>query len=597
MTLLGSRTVGAARDDASGSDKVDPAPLVLWAGQQPAAVLYLRTEIAPSPSQDGFKITQRLEAAEPHLGDPFPLIASATLDPERGKAEELDLVDARRLVAADVDGDGTDEAIVVRNLGAVEVLSTRKVLHRLAPLGSPATATFRPVNVHRARAGGADVVYVVLERQGNPALDEGALAKAGFADRSAVLCIDRRGITRLRLGADRVLAIGAVSRPGSQVIDELVAVNVPDEGGDLTLSRHAPSGAPLGAPRKVYVPISPSPALEFRFQPESRETVLVDRQGGQAYFVEAEKPVNWVRAVDLSKVAGKAPLPQLLGALGRPGDAQLLVASAERLYAIDRDGQTRSSLTGGAPQAPPGPFRVAVAPGPEDAFVGYFAADGDGSAVVAVHTRPTQVRRPSHEDCRAAAERYLAPPLLAQLSAGLEPSLEELASYGRIYAADVERERLRRAVTAPLQSAAEWRRLLPDAHAAVAELNLRNYDSGVLMWARLATDDDFASDPDEFRDAAGMRGWLEALELPARTTLTVLRDGATLGAAVLPGELPRELRSELMRPVVAFRVQGDELTAVLPLRAPRPSRADPGEGDPSAAPAHFTRVQARLGGR
>lgn len=546
---LSRAEVAVHRGGATGSEEIDPAPLVLWAGAEPSAVLRVVTRVGPGRAEGELALSHRVESVAGRAGA-YAVTAEAVQRAGAARGAEPDLLDLHRLVPADVNGDGTEELVVLRRHGAVEVVGGSGVLHRLAPPGG--TGSFAPLGVQRARVGGADVVLVLLERVGQ-----------GDGDRSLLLRVDRQGITPVPVGGGEVLAVGGVSRPGSKGLDELLLVKVAREGERPVLARHAPDGRQLAEPRAIYVPFVPSRALEFWFQPESPLALLHGRETGHAFFIEAEKPVNWIHAVDLRAVARSGAV-RLLGVLDRGSDAKVLFAADERIFAVDRDGRCHvTGASGLAPAASPAPLLTLSPPEPGDELGGVFPADEDGPEWVAAYSRPHGRRQPPHDEILAMAKRHFGERRLAAALEGLEPSL---VGHDPLRDDEMEKERKRRGVSAEIRTAEDWRRLLPGSWEAVARARREGFDTYELSSLEEVRDPELAADPDEFRDPGPLKAWLDGLERPGRVVIVVGRRGAVAGRLVVPGkQLPTGAPSELARPPVALRARGSAVVAVLPL--------------------------------
>jgi len=544
---LGTVELGAVEEKPTAEEAIDPAPVVLWAGLDPAAVLVYRVkrnDVLRSAAQS----FERVEGT----GGPFPI---AHRVPFTIGDRDVDLYDTSQVHVADVDGDGVDELVLVRTHGAVEVHSVRKTLFKHdAPSG------LRPVGAHRARVGGRDVLFLTFVRP----REAGLRAKLAGGPRSAVLRVDATGITRLSIGKDdEVLAVGALNLPRSQGVDELLVLAA--RGDELFLSRHKPDGSPIDGGRKVYVPLDPGRPVQFAFVAGSRRAVLF--RGRQACFVEPEKPANWLHLVDLAPIAQNADLV-LVGAAD--GDhPKLIVRNGARLYAVDQDGSYFRWNGGFVPAAAPAPFLSVPAPDGGHALVGVFGSESGGDEILTVHSRRHQLREPPFEQVHAAAERHLGPGILAALKRRLEPTLE---GDDLIRDDAMSKERERKKVRAEPTTVEEWKRLLPDSYAAVVQDRRATFT--VYALDELEEVRGPGVRPGRFREPDALRAWLAALDLPAETVFTLFRGGARTATFRAPGFLDRAAPTELAVPLVAFRARGPAVAAVVALE---PTGDRPGE--------------------
>jgi len=151
----------------------------------------------------------------------------------------------------DLDGDGQDDLITISGIGSegpgnIESMARR----RCWPAGRSRTGyRHMVVSENIARIANKGVVHMILRRFS----DEPTPPEAEFL----VLRIDAAGITEVHLrdfgfDVEALQGVGAISRPGSNQLDELVVVLTKsgDDNG-LYFSRHTPDGHILAAPRRL----------------------------------------------------------------------------------------------------------------------------------------------------------------------------------------------------------------------------------------------------------------------------------------------------------------------------------------------------------
>jgi hypothetical protein len=525
---LGTVETGTVEANPTTEERIDPRPAVLWAGDQPAAVITYRAKLNMVLRY----ASQSFDRVEGH-GGPFPITDhfQFLLD-DKGPAGSGYSSD---IYTADIDGDGVDELVLLREQGGVEVHSLKKTLFKHS-IGKH----FRPTTVHRARAGGREVLYVQFELDG----DEGA------KERTAVLRVDAGGITRLPLGdavlrEGDVLTIGAVNLPGSQAIDELLVFSKRKD--EVFLSRHRPDGRPIDTPRKVYVAFSDLGLIEFSFLPQSRRAVVFHHGSEECHFVQADKPVNWIRPVDL---AGRRP--KFLQVVDVATDPKVIFLAEKALYALNQEGTYFTWNGSFVPSEKMEPFLRIRPPGAEFGIPLVFVQDGGGEEILIVHSRKHQLRDPPFEEVLKAAERFLNPEDVARNTLDLEPTLEEPSLRRDGY---IEDEQKKRGIERRPQTVEEWKKVLPESYAAAVADKRSSFTSYTIVDLQLALDRDGtgqARHPDE------LRAWLAALDVPAKTSFDLYLRSAKLGSFQAPGFLDYDAG-------VAFRARRALATVVASL--------------------------------
>jgi hypothetical protein len=573
ITRLGEeRPAGPGASARDQANAVDQKPLVLWSGDSPAAVVAyrLRPHLAPLSSTQRF-----LDLLGASGSRAFPISYRATLDPRATTEESLDLVLPDGIVTADVDGDGTDELVLVRGLGGVDVWSRARRLFRYpSPTAGTGAAKYVLRSGTVARLPGRAVVFLLFSRKvfGDPGPE--ALRAAGATEPFAVLRVDQRGVHRLRLeglgeAVVEVLAVGALNRPGSREVDELLIVSAREnERGQRVahLSRHRADGSLLGPARAVEPPLEPWDDAEFMFLPQSDRAVAWSRKLERVYFLAPDQPAGGVRSVALRSagIESVAGGPRLLSAVSGPDGTWALVQVKERVYAIDEAG-TCFAAAGGSWQrlAAPGPFYRAEPPGPDLDLVGLFASPVSPDEFLVVHARPLMPRTLGDDELWRAAKRFLP---LADLDYYERRSHPKIHIDGDAYRDHLEAERRERGVTEPVNTAEDWRRLLPRTWAeAVAR---RRVEHEMFIYGALTEPLVKGVVPKGYRDTQAYRAWLQTLRQPAATTFTLVRHGTAVTRFQIDAVPQLEAHAELAAPLVAFRTRGATVTLVLPLAGP-----------------------------
>jgi hypothetical protein len=558
MRRLGDRSPHLTYHGTSGRDFVDPSPLVLWAGDRPAAALYFEVETR------GRKAVQRIAPMDGSVKLPgFPVTHEIHLPHDARSEDEADAIDAGALTPADVDGDGVQELLVMRQWGGVSVHGVRGQHHEYpSPASGPGGAHHKLYLAHLLDLGGRDVVYVL------------SVSEAAGADRNLLLRVDGKGITRVRLeGLDeaKILALGAIQRPGSQDLDELLAL-VADGERDAVLGRFRPDGKRIDAPRRMYV--RPSPSGAFHFVPRSSKAVL--EVAGGVLVISPEKQANWIRELKVHGMIDPADVRyQFVADLETP-DPKVVYAADGALWAVSREDKCFGPAAPGrwSPLPKPGPYlRVPV---PEGEKL-WFVWENGGERLFAVASGERGTRPLTHDEWAQAADRYLPPDEAAAFRKRRQPSLEGEHGYRDIR---MKREREERHV-GEVRSVEEWKRLLPRSYAEVLKYDATSHDVEVeSRLEQLREDPRLAAKAPDF---AGLRAFLGGIQVPARTTFMAI-DGRAVRSVTVPGSPMRMLETQVRRPV-DHQLSAGRIRACIALE----------KGDPDGkAPPAFYEIEAPL---
>jgi hypothetical protein len=528
---------------------VDPKAVVLWAGDKPAAVL------AHSVHADfaGAVSTEELVRVGSGPGGPFPLKNRILVPALRKDLSGVDAWSTSHLVRVDLDGDGVEELVLPRRQGGVEVVGTNGKRFDGPGPGRTRHARYEPVSTQVAQLGSGAVVHVLLRREpvGEATEEE---AERSAPDAYAILRVDAKGVKRIVLGdlgwkPTAVMAVGAINRPGSAEVDELVVLSQKDRGEDVFVSRHRPDGTTLGPPRKIYVPFSPAVRWALGFVPQSRVTVVNAWSEATVYFVTAEKPVNWIRLADVGtgKQEGK---PQFLGVADGQAKPKAIMRLGPAVYAVDEDG-TYYAASGGSfvPVNERAPFyRIPEVGG--FPVVGVFPSVTRGDEFLVVRSRAAGAPQPSHEEIAKAADRFLSPETLARVRQNKRLSLtDRLPQQDELIAA----EKKSRGITHEITTLEQWKRELPDSYRKWSEYLLDEEDGS--LWVNLTLP---LSAPDSlntrrYREIDTYRAWLVSATKPAETSFELIRRGARVREVRAPGELANPSFSDLTAPIVSWR--------------------------------------------
>lgn len=535
----GVKRLCSVNPDPGDGPREDGTPIVLWSGSTPAAILQYRE------ARDNFG-TWKMEA---HLvpvdgaerRGPFPLdYYGKVLD--QGPSPEM--LDPRRVSLADLDGDGTQELIVFRHSGEAEVHGLRgQYAHERARGG-------RPQSPHRVRFGAREVLYV-------PMIGTDSESRASV--RPAVLRFDERGIRRIELDGyapkDEVVGVGVVVKPDADDIEELTVIFERDF--KAYLARHTPDGKPIGEPRLFYVPFSTSLGIRVDSLPRSGRIVAYDSELRVVHFIAPQKPVNWVRRVDLSALPNEDF--QLLGALDDPDGAKVLVRSKNELFAVDEQSRWLTwSGSAWTPNDKPTPYLRLPEPRDGERIIDAVVSPTRPDEVLVVYTRPARVRDLPTDEIERAAARFLEPWQLKRAREDRPPRLDDDDFRRDDWIAE---ERKKRGVSGEITDVETWRRLLPDSYSRTERRREAQYRETLLLSLTLPS-----ARPSEDvtpRDAE-LHVWLRSAEIAAETTLYLIRRDGLVSKPTVTGEATWAF-SELPLPWMDFR--SDPAGAITAVRA------------------------------
>jgi hypothetical protein len=577
---LGKVVPGKQEAGPKGEDTIDGSPIVLWRGSTPAAVLYSRLR-SHAIGLSGEQRIERLDEEPGRKRGPFPLVFGSPWSLAGKILDGSDSFDIANIVTADVNGDGVDELILPRANGALGVYSVDREIFHHSSLHTPWGMNFEVKKTYTAKLKGHDVVFFLLwltSKKGHD-VDDDALAKL---DQYAILRVDQRGISRIPLpktdeGIAEVQAIGALNRPGSTDIDEiLVLFDAPGRGQRTYLSRQRPDGSLIAPPKEVYVPIRSS-YLWFLFLAGTTQAVLADGYNGQLYFMRPDKPANWLSQIDLKLLGASAGRIRILEPMEPGADAKVMVALENRradtkfdneaLYAINAEGKCfrpESAKNTWGPMDKCEPFLRLAPPSADHRFVGVVTQPGT-DIVLAAFSREAKMKELTEEEVMEAADRFLQPALVAERRKYfMEFGVEELEAAPNC----AEKERVKRGVKEEITTLDQWKRLLPDSYQEVVEFKKAYLK--VDLYGTLKSGIAFAFEPETYRNIDEYKTWLNGLKLSPETVFDVARHGEVAARSKVGGYLPDTIDGFSVTWPLAFRAGTGGTCVVLPLD-PTPS--------------------------
>jgi hypothetical protein len=577
---LGKVVPGKQEAGPKGEDTIDGSPIVLWHGSTPAAVLYSRLR-SHAIGLSGEQRIERLDEEPGRKRGPFPLVFGSPWSLEGMILDGSDSFDIANIVTADVNGDGVDELILPRANGALGVYSVDREIFHHSSLHTPWGMNFEVKKTYTAKLKGHDVVFFLLwltSKKGHD-VDDDALAKL---DQYAILRVDQRGISRIPLpktdeGIAEVQAIGALNRPGSTDIDEiLVLFDAPGRGQRTYLSRQRPDGSLIAPPKEVYVPIRSS-YLWFLFLAGTTQAVLADGYNGHLYFMRPDKPANWLSQIDLKLLGASAGRIRILEPMEPGADAKVMVALENRradtkfdneaLYAINAEGKCfrpESAKNTWGPMDKCEPFLRLAPPSADHRFVGVVTQPGT-DIVLAAFSREAKMKELTEEEVMEAADRFLQPALVAERRKYfLEFGIEDLKDVPN----SAEEERVKRGVTEEITTVEQWKRLLPDSYQEVLAYEKRYLK--IDFEIDLQSGFSFSFSLARYRNIEEYKVWLNSLKLGPETVFEVVRHGGVAARSRVAGYLPDTIDGFSVTWPLAFRAVTGGVCVVLPLD-PTPS--------------------------
>ena len=568
---LGKAIPGQHGDPPEHEDRIEPWPIVLWRGSTPAAVLYYRWH-SRAIGKSGEQRIERLDDGPGHSWSgrghgAFPLVFGSPFSPNGEVKDGANSFDILNLVNADVNGDGVDELLLPRANGAIGVYGVDKILfEQWAPTALPGMR-YHTDATFTAQLAGHEVVFFLLalqEAEKGPKADEAALAKA---ERYTLYRVDQKGIARVAIPPmgvhiDRILAVGALNRPGSPDLDEILLLF--NEGpGRTFLSRHRADGSAIEPPKEVYVPM-PVDGAYFLFSPGTPQAILADGQDKHLYFIRPEKASNWIAHVDLNPLASSPQDIKILHAVDPGSDSKVTVAVTlpgdagpvgAALYALNGEGKCfrpDPKREGWQPLSARGPYLQVSTPTAQHKFLGLLPQPG-ADILLAAYSREAQLKELSDEEVMSAADRFMRPAVVAQArKRRLEFGVEDLKDVPNC----ARKERIKRGVTEEITSVEQWKRLLPDSYADVLAFEMSGFINHLRV--ELESGADLPIDPEEFVNVEEYRAWLGSLKLGPETVFDVIRRGEVAARFHVAGFLPRDFNYD-------FRAGATGASVVLPM--------------------------------
>jgi hypothetical protein len=502
--------------------------VVSWKGAEPVMVLSINSRDQEHPERIHWWLDPvfRGSGLERRLsGDLFPYTVDA--QSPHGNDDYHDVDRVMQTFTADLDGDGTEEFVLLRKRGGITVLDRRKVVLQRPSRPFSEVGGYEFVQSQRACLAGGDALFLLFRRElssgyRDTAENDPKLVSAGLAKQSLLIRVDGKGDSRVELEDTGAQPFGfAVLTTPDQTLDA-IAVFGQREGSSLIANLHDVSGKRIAGPWELNAPTL-DPGFDRVVVANGLPIVGAEAQLNHSHF--------WL--LDLNRASPRAAhfqinVPASLATLvATPQPMAVLLLSAGN-GGIDFAGNLWRRDKGVWAQVKDTDFVVKLEPpGPGcDEARAFPSFDGSDQYLV-VQSRHHQDHKMEHGELVAAAEKFLPLMEVTDLQAVIsEPRYDDTRfpqEGGPLAALDRE---LKDRLTWPLRH--------PDALSAP-----------------------------RYRNVEAFRAWLAEADLHARTVLTLFRAGRPVSRVEVDGWNDTWNEKKWS---VDWRAQGDGFVAVLPLK-------------------------------
>lgn len=351
VTRLGDANVGDLQSDREGTRTNDPTPIILWSHNTPATVLYYSAQIDLSGKKGRYTqkigklnlpdagVSEKLKSAF----SSFPITFSASFETQ-DELRSLDDIQADAIMTADINGDGTDELIVPKKSGAIDIFTDRKHLFEHKPSEmNRELYDYLIGDIHKYWLKEGQGVLYAINRSPRDDLSHFTQKDLDQHKRSAnyqLVNVDHLGARPVTLETphhkiEEVLAVGIRNLPGSGKADELVVCAKYEDDDEIYMSRHRLDGSQIAPARKLYVEIDSDAA--FVFLPHCAQMVAFDAVNHLLYFVSPDKPANWLRRLALRKILDVDVDLDLLCLRPHTTGPIALLRHKDLIYALDQE--------------------------------------------------------------------------------------------------------------------------------------------------------------------------------------------------------------------------------------------------------------------
>ena len=406
---LGKVDAGEQETGKEGPQKENTAaPIILWSKDAAAAALYVAVE--GDYETGAFK--QTIDFLVPPVRGVKELLKSlANAYPITHSAHGLFDEEAKRLMnniekvyTKDVNGDGTDELILTRSLGGIEVYDRENRIFKYKPKSDPKLYDYTLEQSFTNVGDHDEIFFSVTQRPIN---------HTNTAPRDSwIVRVSPAGITEIHPvfpdHGEPVIIVSAVgmNKPGSKTIDELVIISSIKNKKGIYLSRHKLDGTGIDAPRQYYTDYS------IYCKPHalsgSNQLVIFNDQEKMLYFITPDKPVNWIKTINTVKLLGDGGDFRRIGETQINNLAVLILEDRGKLYALDALGKFHTSMKpDGHTSNEPVAFMTLRPDSNKHSIIEIIPNDKTMESYLVIQSRDPGKRELTTEELEKAGKRFL----------------------------------------------------------------------------------------------------------------------------------------------------------------------------------------------
>ena len=333
------------------------------------------------------------------------------------------------------------------------------------------------------------------------------------------------------------------------------------DDGAIYFSRHSTDGKILGPPRRAIG--AGFYGHHFEFLPGSDTAVDHYVQNQKLYIVTPRQFRDWFHPIDLERICKEGGSGRFVGIMDISRSPKIVWSCGDTLFAVDLKGRhlSRSDKEWSIGDRPE-PFYSDEPPVEGQRLID---VSSDGEDLLLVYSRPRSIEELPEKEMVAAAERFLPLEELEHERRLHQLKLEEKPAYYDHVREDVDKERGRLKIAEPVRNIEDWKRLMPEHYNAALREREESLRRSLAMRATWPLRYGERLEHEGYRDIDEYRRWLKGLDLPARTTFILLRDGRTLGQATVSGYVTSMHDDSPVASCIAWKTRPGRITIVLAL--------------------------------
>lgn len=423
-TLFATRMGKVNAETITGDvdEKVNvPIPIVLWnKGAKAARVLYFSVEVDINGS--GIEKIDYLYA--PDYDVKGRLRSLFDIYPITHKNHEMNTEEKTRtmnslgdIYTKDVNGDGIDELILFRTLGDVEVYDRDKLLFKYTPEKRPRLFEYKTKRVFHAALDHHDEMFFVAYRTPYGSVRDFSADDRRFYNSTPnyrIVRVSPDGIKEItptfldNKEPKTFEAVAGLNKPGATGINELILVTTFEGKDGYYLSRHTMTGKAIDTPRKIYAEDFDPVYFSFRLVPQSNQIIANSGYAQRLYFFTPEKPLNWIKTVEMNLLPGGGERTGIIGQARINGIPAVMIDNDNTLFVIDANGKYHSSINSDSKSDKPVAFAT-IKPLSEDHGIKTIRTlDQRLDRLLVIQSRKPGIREVSLEELEKAGERFLS---------------------------------------------------------------------------------------------------------------------------------------------------------------------------------------------